>query len=92
MLPMRSIFFPLIVALLKTWLSHHGNRLYRCNRYQHTKDVCPFIALKFCEAFSSGLIFWRFLPGFLFITPIAPNKNAPTPSLPPPPQKKKKNK
>ena len=28
MLPMGSIFFPLMLALLRMWLSHHGNILY----------------------------------------------------------------
>ena len=47
MLPMGSIFFPLIVALFKTWWTLRLNKLYRSKvdfRYQHTKDVCPVIA------------------------------------------------
>ena len=42
-------------------------------RYQHTKDVCPFIAdcVTEFEAVFRGLIFWR----FLLIRPIAPNKS-----------------
>ena len=41
--------------------------------YQHTKDVCPFIAYCMSELRPSvfrGIIFWRFLS----LPPIAPNK------------------
>ena len=42
-------------------------------RYQHTKEVCPFIA--YCviefEAVFHSLIFWQ----FLFLPTLAPNKN-----------------
>ena len=40
-------------------------------RYQHSKDVCPFIAYFEIETVFHNLIFWQ----FLFISPIAPNKN-----------------
>ena len=69
MLPIWSIFFLLILALLRTWFTQHGNRHW----FIVTDDVCQFTA--YCVTKFSTVLhvtFWR----FLFIRPIAPNKNA----------------
>ena len=78
MLPMRSIFFPFIVALLR-----HGfiyvetyptfQKFIFDDMDTSILRACPFIAycvFEFKTVFLS-LIFWR----FLFLPQIAPNKN-----------------
>ena len=67
-----SPFLGVVSSMLKHTLAFKG----WWYRYQHTKEVCPFIAyciIQFKTVFHS-LIFWR----FLFLLQIAPNKKYPS--------------
>ena len=68
MLPLGTIFFPLIVAPLKcVFLNEETDstdqKLVYRYRYHHIKDVSPFIAYCVTEfkTVFHGLIFWQVL-------------------------------
>ena len=62
MVPFGSIFFPLTVTLLRRCFGYiEIQTLNYDDKYQHTKDLCPFNAYNITEFEFGSLIFRPFL-------------------------------